>query len=210
MANYIIIGGDGKQYGPISGDEVRQWIAEKRLNAQSRVKGEGDAEFRPLSTFPEFAGLFQAPITPPPFAGGAGAGTREGALQQVKGPAMALLVTAILGLMVAALDLVLNIAALTGHQLLPQQQLQDPQMQKIFGSLQGGLGIFGSIIKAAIGVVVLIGAGKMQRLENYQFAMTAAIVGMIPCLSPCCLLGIPFGIWALIVLNKPEVKSQFS
>ena len=37
---------------------MRRWIAEGRLNAQSLAKAESDAEFRPLSTFPEFAGAF--------------------------------------------------------------------------------------------------------------------------------------------------------
>ena len=50
----------------------------------------------------------------------------------------------------------------------------------------------------------------MQKLQNYQFALTASIVAMVPCISPCCVFGLPFGIWALVVLNKPEVKSQFS
>jgi hypothetical protein len=31
----------------------------------------------------------------------------------------------------------------------------------------------------------------------------------VPCISPCCLVGLPIGIWALVVLNKPEVKSSF-
>jgi hypothetical protein len=39
--------------------------------------------------------------------------------------------------------------------------------------------------------------------------MAAAIMAMIPC-NCCCLLGLPFGIWALVMLMKPEVKSQFS
>jgi hypothetical protein len=50
----------------------------------------------------------------------------------------------------------------------------------------------------------------MQKLSNHGLAMAAAIVAMIPCFSPCCLLGLPFGIWALVMLNKPEVRSQFS
>jgi hypothetical protein len=33
---------------------------------------------------------------------------------------------------------------------------------------------------------------------------------MIPCISPCCLLGLPIGIWALVVLLKPEVKAAFT
>ena len=55
MANYFIIGGDGKQYGPITDADLCKWIEEGRLNQQSLAKGESDAEFRPLSTFPEFA-----------------------------------------------------------------------------------------------------------------------------------------------------------
>ncbi len=70
---YTIIGGDLKEYGPISADDVRQWIAEGRLNEQSRMKAESDAEFRPLEKFPEFADAFApknpAPGTPPSLAG---------------------------------------------------------------------------------------------------------------------------------------------
>jgi uncharacterized membrane protein len=55
MANYFIIGGDDKEYGPVTDADVRLWIAEGRLNAQSLAKGEGDAEFRALAQFPEFA-----------------------------------------------------------------------------------------------------------------------------------------------------------
>jgi hypothetical protein len=58
MANYTIIGGDGKQYGPITGDDLRKWISEGRLNAQSLAKADSDAEFRPLATFPELADAF--------------------------------------------------------------------------------------------------------------------------------------------------------
>ncbi len=55
MANYLIIGGDGKEYGPVSDADVRLWIAEGRVNAETRAKTESDAEFRALAQFPEFA-----------------------------------------------------------------------------------------------------------------------------------------------------------
>jgi uncharacterized membrane protein len=64
MANYIIIGGDGKEYGPVSDADVRQWIAEGRLSAESRVKAESDAEFRALAQFPEFADALRLQPTP--------------------------------------------------------------------------------------------------------------------------------------------------
>src|ERR1051325_781021 len=64
MPNYKIIGGDQKQYGPISADALREWIAEGRLNGQSQVLAEGAAEWRPLSSFPEFADALGAQRRP--------------------------------------------------------------------------------------------------------------------------------------------------
>ena len=64
MANYLIIGGDGKEYGPVTDADVRQWLAEGRLNAQSQAKSESDAEFRPLAQFPEFADAFATQAAP--------------------------------------------------------------------------------------------------------------------------------------------------
>lgn len=73
---YIIIGGDKKEYGPISADDVRLWITEGRLGEQSLIKAEGAAEFRSLGSVPEFAGAFAAkvpvPGMPPAFRGSAG------------------------------------------------------------------------------------------------------------------------------------------
>ena len=57
--------------------------------------------------------------------------------------------------------------------------------------------------------VVLVGAIKMKNLQNYGLAMTSAIIALIPCFSPCCVLGLPFGIWALVVLSDNRVKAAF-
>ncbi|HUA38233.1 MAG TPA: glycerophosphoryl diester phosphodiesterase membrane domain-containing protein [Candidatus Sulfopaludibacter sp.] len=58
MANYKVIGGDLKQYGPVSAEDLRKWIVEGRLNAQSLVQLYGDIEWKQLSTLPEFADAF--------------------------------------------------------------------------------------------------------------------------------------------------------
>ncbi len=62
---YTIIGGDNKEYGPISSEDMRLWISEGRLNAQTRVKSEADTTWRTLGSFPEFADLL-SPQNPPP------------------------------------------------------------------------------------------------------------------------------------------------
>lgn len=68
---YRIIGADGRQYGPVSADQIRRWIVEGRANAQTQMFAEGGAEWKMLSTFPEFANSFatQAPPTINPVTG---------------------------------------------------------------------------------------------------------------------------------------------
>jgi GYF domain 2/Domain of unknown function (DUF4190) len=69
---YRIVGADGRQYGPVSADQIRRWIAEGRANAQTQALAEGAAEWKPLSAIPEFAGSFIAPHPPAiyPITGG--------------------------------------------------------------------------------------------------------------------------------------------
>ncbi len=75
MATYTIIGGDQKEYGSVTADDLRKWITDGRLNAQSLAKEENDTEWRPLSAFPEFADLFAAPAAAEPFPASALAGS---------------------------------------------------------------------------------------------------------------------------------------
>jgi len=57
---YRIIGIDGREYGPISADLLRQWIAEGRANATTPARVEGASDWKSLGTFPEFSMLFAA------------------------------------------------------------------------------------------------------------------------------------------------------
>lgn len=66
---YKIIGGDGKEYGSISAEQLRQWISEGRVNAQTQALVEGTTDWKPLSSFPEFAdvlGVGQPPLSASP------------------------------------------------------------------------------------------------------------------------------------------------
>jgi len=58
---FKVMGMDGKEYGPVSADQVRTWIGQGRLNRQSQIKVEGDAEWKTLNELPEFAPLVTAP-----------------------------------------------------------------------------------------------------------------------------------------------------
>lgn len=120
---------------------------------------------------------------------------------QVSGPATGLQVTAGIGI---AFQIVMILLRVLGMGLAGAAGGNNS-----LAMMSGGIGIVFGIIGIIIGVVVFMGASKMKNLEGHGFAMVAAVLAMIPCISPCCLLGLPLGIWAVVVLVKPEVKAAF-
>lgn len=68
---------------------------------------------------------------------------------------------------------------------------------------------FYGILLMIASVCVLVGAIQMKNLKNFNLAYAGAMIAAIPCVGPCCLLGIPFGIWALNVLNRDDVRDEF-
>jgi TM2 domain-containing membrane protein YozV len=66
---YKIIGADGREYGPVTVEQIHQWIREGRANAQTKVQPEGSTEWKALGEIPEFAAAPPAtspPTLPPP------------------------------------------------------------------------------------------------------------------------------------------------
>jgi uncharacterized membrane protein len=61
---YKIIGADQKEYGPVSAEQMRQWINEGRVNAQTKVLADGITEWKTLAEVPEFADVLAAKIPP--------------------------------------------------------------------------------------------------------------------------------------------------
>jgi hypothetical protein len=67
------------------------------------------------------------------------------------------------------------------------------------------LGIF------AVGNLLAVLSGlAMRALGSYGLSMTGAIVSIVPMVTGCCCTGILFGLWALIVLMRPEVKAGYA
>jgi uncharacterized membrane protein len=60
-----------------------------------------------------------------------------------------------------------------------------------------------------MGLVAAISGVRMMGLNNYGFSFAACILSMIPCYNSCCILGLPFGIWGLIMLLQSDVKEVF-
>jgi hypothetical protein len=192
---YKVIGADGKEYGPVSADRIRQWIAEGRLGADTKAQVLGSTEWKPLCEFPEFAGEFGVAAVVSPTT----------VLRKVHGPAIGLILTAAFGLFWGLFALAVNVIGwkLELMQNLPKEIRQIDEMRNILGNI--GLTMMG----IAVAVLILYGGLKMRKLEGYNWAIAAAILAMIPCISPCCVIGLPIGIWALSMLLQPEVKAQF-
>jgi hypothetical protein len=68
---YKIIGADLKEYGPVSVEQLRQWISEGRVNGQTKVQAADATEWKAMADCPEFADVlpkapqsFPAPTVP--------------------------------------------------------------------------------------------------------------------------------------------------
>ena len=73
--------------------------------------------------------------------------------------------------------------------------------------INGGLGLL-----VLVTSIIIIAAGiRMRMLRSYGLAVTGAILACVPLLSclGCCGLGEAVGIWALVVLVNPQVKTAF-
>ncbi len=62
---YTIIGGDGKEYGPVTADQVRAWIAGGRANGDTRIKEVGTDEWKKIADLPVFSGPGPGDGAPP-------------------------------------------------------------------------------------------------------------------------------------------------
>jgi hypothetical protein len=197
---YRIIGADGKEYGPITLEQVRQWLAEGRANGQTRVLVEGATEWKTIAELPEFGlGGAGRPAVLSPYP--SGVSSVDASI--VNAPATGLIITAILGFLAQVGSLVMNVAF---SSMMTKQVEQGPAWANV---MSGSLGIIGAVIGVITSILVLVGGLKMKKLESYSLVMTASIVALIPCISPCCIVGLPIGIWAIMTLNKPEVKNAF-
>lgn len=129
---------------------------------------------------------------------------------RVKLPAIGLIITAALGIGLMLLGL---FAEGMTQSLYKTLQIPEEQLQRMQEMQQGGtvLNIAMTLVGIAGAAFVIYGAMQMMKLQSRTLAIVASILVMIPCFtSCCCLIGIPVGIWSLVVLMKPDVKAAFT
>jgi type II secretory pathway pseudopilin PulG len=136
---YKIIGTDQKEYGPISADQIRQWIGEGRINAQTKVQAGEGADWKLLADIPEFAEALKNRVSPLPIRPSA-------TPAKTSGLAIASLVLGILGALTcgvtALVGLVLGIISMV-------------KIKKNGGQLGGsGIALSGTIVSAVFIVLI--------------------------------------------------------
>ena len=161
---YKIIGADGKEYGPIASEVLRQWMAEGRANGQTRVLPEGGTEWKTIAEIPELASLL-APA-PAPLAG-----TPPGPISLAPVPRNNSL--AVAGLTLGIISLTAGICCCYGFPFsVPgiicssiglSQIKADPTTQQGKGLATAGLIL--SIISVVLGLLLLIFAASLGTPE---------------------------------------------
>ena len=182
---YRIRGADQKEYGPVNADTMREWIRDRRANAQTVVQAEGSPDWKPLSEFPEFTDALKAASAPPlsPAAGG----TASAAMTAPKtsGLAISSLVLGVFGLfscgVSAMVGLVLGVVALM-------------KIRNSNGTLSGtGMAIAGICISALFSISGLaIGAAMLLP----ALAKAKAKAQTINCMNNMKQIGLAARMWS--------------
>jgi hypothetical protein len=126
------------------------------------------------------------------------------ARSQVSSPSVGLLVTGIIGA-------VSSLAGLFTFGIgLGLSSFWLDEIPEDFADLyEGAFAIGSSFVGLLVAGFIIFAALKMKDLEQWGLAVAASVLAMIPCISPCCIVGLPIGIWCLTVLMRPEVKDAF-
>lgn len=148
---------------------------------------------------------------------------RSRAAGSLTGPAIGLLVLSVLWMLVLGWTLLGVTQVRNDPQALDrfredfkkaQERPLTPEESKAFDRIFDRLtsaesvGVLTAILAA--NAVIFIGAIQMLRMRTRPLAILAAILATLPVVSsPCCFIGIPFGIWALVMLFRPGIAEAF-
>jgi len=199
LSKYIIIGGDGKEYGPKTEAEIRAWIEQGRLNASSQIKNLEENQWKTIQSCD-----FHSDSTPPEFNK---APLAASTLTRVNVPAISMMILALICIPLALFGMTIVAFPESINTILPDMPPKmAEQMEQLVST--GAVGIAQYALSLIANITILIGAVRMRKCRSYGLALTASILCLL-CNWSCFCLGPGIGIWALIVLCKPEVKGAF-
>jgi hypothetical protein len=160
---YKIIGADQKEYGPISADQLRQWIAEGRVNTNTKVQPEGTQGWKTVGELPEFAASMP-PVPPPPPPGVPGPVTMAPVAVKSNQTAVWAMISGIFG--VVCCPIMGPVALVLG--IIAHSQIKQNPQQTGSGFATTGivLGII-SLILTILGFVVFLSTpGLISNIQN--------------------------------------------
>jgi hypothetical protein len=124
-------------------------------------------------------------------------------------PAIGLICAAAVSILYNVFDLGVRIFHLMRHDVAPPAGAA-PEVAMGFWIAFYAFPIV-NVLALLLGPVLLWGAIQMLRRRSYGFCRITAILAIIPLSAACCcFLTLPFGIWALVLLLRPETKALFT
>ena len=188
MANYNFIGGDGKSYGPYTAEQMRQFMAENRLNAQSQIQVDG-GPLQPAGNFPELMGAStevaqaQSPAAamPQPMI-------RPGKLQAIA------IMTLVGGILATLFSIMWGIYAI---------------FVAIMSFGVGCICLIGPIYQLVAGILCIIQGSKLlgKNPEPFHAKTKNTAIMQIVCIICCDWINMTLGIINLVFLNDEQVKA---
>jgi Domain of unknown function (DUF4190) len=152
-AIYKIIGEDGKEYGPATPEQIRQWIAEGRVEHRTPIFVDGARDWNFVGLLPDFAGLFAMSGTPPPPIAPPRGTSAAGRMAKTNSYAQAGMIFGILSLVCCCCGFPFGILGLVFSLIGLSQINANPELHE-----GRGMAIAGLVLSIAS---LLLGAGSM-------------------------------------------------
>jgi hypothetical protein len=144
------------------------------------------------------------PYASPAFAPLQSPDPRQRVQSKVLAPAVALIVVGVAGLAVSIFNFAFSFT----------EPMIDPNAPKIIQDMQAGAtGPLVSVIQGIFCLLnsfLILGGVQMARFRTWGLALAASVAAMVNFGTCCCVVGLPVGIWSIVVLMSEDVKLAFA
>jgi hypothetical protein len=191
----------GVQQTPVPLETLRQMVTTGQVNLTDMAWSETlQGEWRQVGTYAELV-----PPGPP----------KEAIEGKVKPPAYCLIGLYGLNILTSLLFLIVWFLIFVGAMAMPRGQFGGAIIMNedaVAGIIFGVVGLIQNISSLIFSGLCLFSAISMARLKRYRLSFAGAIISVIPCMAACgCYpISVGFGVWAIVILSKPEVREAFS
>ena len=167
-------------------DEVVLHALEKEPDRRYQQASQVKTDVETITSTPAGAPPIAHAASPAPEVSAA-----EDAWRQVKGPATGLIITAVLNWISIPVLLLVGLIYVTSDR----------------AAHISGAPFLIPLSAFLLSIVILVAGLKMRRLEAWTLSVVGSVLAIL--VTPGNLIGLPVGIWALVVLTRAEVRSAF-